>query len=404
MKKTKIILFNYGGGLRGLIPAHMMMRIEEATGLRMAQMIDVFSGPSTGAILSAALNIPSDHNPAMPKFRARHLGRFYEREGAKIFPPDRFRSFRGFIHDFNNRTMKIGQMNKLLKHGHYDPRYLSKCLYDLFGDTMLSDTIKSIVIPVFNIEGEQLQTVQEDNENPNAPVHTHNNINDGSGYAMWLKNIKSGRHVKPAPQVRIHDAVLASTAAPSYFPCHHFAMHDQASGRTSNYSGIDGSIFDNPCITYHGAIKQHLEPDEDVVMILLGTGNTRRSYKKEEWNSFGGLGVVDPVNDLPLINILFQAPESALIDSFADEIGSNLFLFNKSITRTEGGPTTPTLQIDDASPENFAKMRLFAEEIIEENAKAFDQVCDLLVRNYEQSTQTSGFWARTKAMLKLGRA
>lgn len=218
--------------------------------------------------------------------------RFYEREGRNIFPPDRFRDFRGFIHDFNNRTMKIGQLNKLLKHGHYNPAYLSKCLRDLFGDHMLADTIKSLIIPLFTVEGVQLQTVQEKGEGPDAPVHKLNNLNDGSGHAVWLKNIKEGRNLKPAPRVKLHDAVLASTAAPSYFPCHHFSALD-ADGTTRHYSGIDGSIFDNPCISYHGAIKRHIEPDENIIMIQLGTGNTQRSYNKEEWNSFGGLGVVD---------------------------------------------------------------------------------------------------------------
>ncbi len=401
MSKTKIILFNYGGGLRGLIPAYLMQRIEETTGLRMADMVDVFTGPSTGAILSAALNVPSEHDPEKPKFRARHLVRFYEREGAKIFPVDRFRDFRGFIHDFNNRTMKIGQLNKLLKHGHYSPAYLSKCLYDLYGDMLLSQSLRSIVIPVFNIDGEEFQSVQESNENPDMPVHTRNNLNDGSGHALWLKNIKSGRNIRAVPKVRMHDAVMASTAAPSYFPCHHFSATDPT-GKKRHYSGIDGSIFDNPCITYHGAIKQHLEPDDKPIMIMLGTGNTMRSFKKEEWNSFGGLGVVDPVNDLPLINILFQAPESALIESFSEEMGDNLYMFNKSIIRTEGGPTTPSASIDDARPENLTKMKTFAEEMIEDNTKQFNQVCDLLVRNYEQrnAPHSSSFLSKAKAGFK----
>jgi uncharacterized protein len=52
-----IALFNYGGGLRGMIPAQIMSHIEADTGLRMADMVDVFAGPSTGAILNAALTL-----------------------------------------------------------------------------------------------------------------------------------------------------------------------------------------------------------------------------------------------------------------------------------------------------------------------------------------------------------
>jgi patatin-like phospholipase/acyl hydrolase len=57
-KKPVIALFNYGGGMRGLIPAHFMQRIEETTGLHMAEMVDIFMGPSTGSILNASLNVP----------------------------------------------------------------------------------------------------------------------------------------------------------------------------------------------------------------------------------------------------------------------------------------------------------------------------------------------------------
>jgi len=51
-KEPVIALYNHGGGLRGLIPAHIMTRIEKKTGHRMSEMADIFCGPSTGAILN----------------------------------------------------------------------------------------------------------------------------------------------------------------------------------------------------------------------------------------------------------------------------------------------------------------------------------------------------------------
>ena len=387
-KKTVVVLFNYGGGMRGLIPAHLMAKIEERTGLRMTDMVDIFAGPSTGAILNAALNIPHDDNPTRPKFRARHMVRFYEREGIKIFPPDRFRDFRAFVHDFNNRTMKIGQLQSLMKHGHYNPTYLAKCLRDLYGERTLSDTLRSLVVPVYNIDGAQLELIEEAGEDDNTPVHTRNNFTDAGGHAVWLKNIQQRRNAERTPDVLLKDAILASCAAPTYFPCHHFEVtrHDPRYMKKQKHeiSGIDGSIFDNPCISFHGAIRQHLDADTRVIMILLGTGYTHKSIKKEQWNSYGGLGVVDPVNDLPLINILFHAPESALIESFKQELGDDLFIFNKSIVAEIGKPNAVNMAIDDASERNLKSMRDFSESIAEEQSKEFDKICDLLVQNYEQ--------------------
>lgn len=388
-KDPLVILFNYGGGMRGLVPAHFMAKIEEATGLRMADMVDVFCGPSTGSILNAALNVPKKDEPDRPKFRARHMVRFYERDGIKIFPPDRFRDFRGFIHDFNNRTMKIGQLNNLFKHGHYDPRYLKRSLTALYEDHKLSDSLSNLVIPVYNIDGDQLKAIAEDGENTETPVHTKNNFADEGGHALWLKKMQLGRNQTSIPDVKLLDAVTASCAAPTYFPCHHFEARYQGYSESFEYSGIDGSIFDNPCISYHGAIKQHIPQGRDVIMIVLGTGYALKSIKKEEWNRYGGLGVVDPVNDLPLINILFHASESALVESFSQEVGNGLHVFNKSLTRDLDSMEMPSPQIDDASPENLKRLEHFAHAMIEENQTSFDKVCHILASNRDRHQNMS---------------
>lgn len=383
--KTIIALFNYGGGLRGLVPAHIMSRIEEATGLRMTDMVDIFAGPSTGAILNAAMTLPHADNPARPRYRARHLVRFYEREGANIFPADRFREMRGIIHDFNNRTLKLSQMNALLRHGHYNPANLGRCLRALYGDARLSDSLASLIIPTYTIDGGQLEAVAEPGEEPSAPVHTQNNIKHG-GRALWIKNIHDG-NATPTPSVSTYDAVMASTAAPTYFPCHRLTL-EYPGQPVHTYATIDGGIFDNPCVSYLGAIRRHIPADHKLIMIILGTGYTNKPVMAEDWNRYGALGIVDPVNDLPLINIFFHASESALIDSFADEMGDNLFVFNKSILAS--GNNGPSTQIDDASPENFNRLRLFHEEILEENRARFDALCHLLTAHYEQRKNPSG--------------
>lgn len=388
--KTIVSLFTYGGGMRGLIAAHIMTRIEEITGLRMADMVDVFAGPSTGAILNAALNVPAKDNPKKPKYRARHLVKFYEREGIKIFPVDRYRSFRGIIHDFNNRTLRLSQMNALLRHGHYDPGYLGSSLQRLYGETKLQDSLRTLIVPTYNIDGGQIATATEADENDDSPIRTKNNLSDEGGHAVWLKNIRTNFPIGAAhntPSVSLYDAVMGSCAAPTYFPCHNMQVEYPDERGLIDISAIDGVIFDNPCISYLGAIRRHIPDDTRHIMIILGTGYTNKSVKKEDWNRFGSLGVVDPVNDLPLINIFFHASESALMDSFSEEMGDNLFIFNKSMLPVEHLDEAPSTQIDDASPENLKGLEWFAEEIIAENKEQFDALCHLLVANYENKNK-----------------
>jgi len=378
-----IVLFTYGGGLRGMIPAQIMTHIEQDTGLRMADMIDVFAGPSTGAILNSALTLRNPENAGVPKYRARHLVRFYEREGERIFPPDKFRDLRGLIHDFNNRTMRISQLNSILGHGHYNPHNLGRALKALYGNAKLSESLKSLIIPAYNIDGDQLRLLPEAGDN-NTSIHARGNYLDTAGHALWMKNIKinGGTARNQTIDVSLYDAVMASTAAPTYFPCHHFQARWPGHTHQHEYTAIDGSIFDNPSTMYLGALRPHLLPNQKVTMIRLGTGFTNKSIKKDEWNRYGSLGVVDPVNDLPLINIFFHAAESALMDAFEQDMHGNLFLFNKSLVSGRQADW-PSMQIDDGSPENMKRLRHFADGIIEDNRSQYETMCNLLVRHYE---------------------
>lgn len=381
MKDKIVILFIYGGGIRGIIPTRLIDHIERKTGYPITDLVDVFSGPSTGAIINSAMNIPDPHAPDKPRYRAKHIVRFYEQEGEKIFPLDRSRAFRGLIHDFNNRTMKLSQLNYLLRHGHYNPRNLYRPLKKLYGPTKLSESLKSLVIPAYNIDGEQITLASEADESEDSPVRTKNNFIDEGGHALWLKNIKfpDAIRIRSPQNVTLLDSVMASTAAPTYFPCYHFSTLDEPESQI-HYSGIDGSIFDNPCISYLGAISPHLPDDKDVVFIALGTGYTHKSITKDEWNKLGSLGVVDPVNDLPLINILFHASESALLESFEAEItNNNLFVFNKSMNKLDSPDHAPSPEIDVATPENLKRLENFTNLILEEQEKQIDALCHTLV-------------------------
>lgn len=390
MSNSFIALYTYGGGMRGLIPAHLMAAIEERTGLGMAQMVDMFCGPSTGSILNAALTRPHRRRPFEPQYKARHMIRFYEREGESIFPYDRFREFRGLLHDFNNRTMKISTLSRLMRHGHYNERNLANALYALYGDAKLGDALTSLVIPCYSLGGEN---APEDPATPNDE-----NLRFRGGSAVWLKHLR-GAALNPGNRktvdVTLYDAVMASAAAPTFFPCHDFSIYDPNDGNWRTIHAIDGSIFDNPCISYHASVKPHVPQGVTPVMLALGTGITNRPIHKDEWNRFGSLGVVDPANDLPLINIFFHASESALMESFGNEMGRDLYLFNRSLLMPFGEEDLPSVNIDDATPENMKRLARFAEILIEENKTKFDEICHLLVTNRDRKSNEESDFMRT---------
>jgi hypothetical protein len=265
--------------------------------------------------------------------------------------------------------MKISTLSRLMRHGHYNERNLANALYALFGDAKLGDSITSLVIPCYSLGGEEKDAIS------------------AGGSALWLKSLK-GIAYNPtntkALDVTLYDAVMASAAAPTYFPCHDFSAYDPNIDKWRTVHAIDGSIFDNPCISFQSAVKPHVPPGMQPVMICMGTGITNRAIHKDEWNRFGSLGVVDPANDLPLINIFFHAPESAMMEAFGNELGKNLYMFNRSLLAPIGGENLPSVDIDDATPDNMARLARFAEIVIEENKKQFDDLCHLLVSNRDR--------------------
>ena len=392
-QKTIVCLYTHGGGMRGLIPALIMQRIEEKTGLAMVDMVDIFSGPSTGSILNAAINVPHPHQPDRPKYRARHLVRFYEREGRRIFPQDALRQLRGMLHDFNNRVTKIETLDWLMSRGHYDPTNLGRSLRALYGRTQLSDALRSIVIPVYNI-GEPTEAKRK-SKNPMSAIGHH---------AIWLKKITIDKAKTPQimTKVSMFDAVMGSTAAPTYFPCHEFEA--ELNGKKETITAVDGSIFDSAPITYMSLLRRHVPKNTKIIMVVLGTGMSKISYTKDEWNRFGSLGVVDPANNMPLINIFFNASESALASAFEEELGDGLYVFNKSLTPPNSSKLSkkqarkareelnlPDQNLDDASPENIERLKTFTETIIQENQEQFDHLCDFLVDNHKKRSKKSIF-------------
>lgn len=74
-----------GGGIRGIIPAMILARIERRTGRRITEMFDLIAGTSTGAILALGLTVPQNRKGTRPKYGANQLVSFYEEDGRKVF-------------------------------------------------------------------------------------------------------------------------------------------------------------------------------------------------------------------------------------------------------------------------------------------------------------------------------
>lgn len=362
-----ISIFTYGGGLRGIVPATVMTAIEERTGLPLAYMVDLFCGPSSGSILNAAITRRHRRNPNRPQYTARQMIYFYEREGANIFPPDRYRAVRGIIRDVNNKFVRLPILDKWIERAHYNERSLAKCLFALYGDARMGESLSTLAVPYYSL----------------APSTQQTGL--AAGGAQWFLHVNEDDGIPTLPEtkdVTLYDAVMASTAAPTYFPAHAFTSFDPKNQTWQNYQGIDGSVFDSPAISYLSLIKPMLAKDREVVYITLGTGLTNPAIDKADWDKWGALGLVDPANNYPLINVLMTAADSALAAPLARDLKDNLFSFNRPLYGQ--GPNAPSTALDDGTPENLQRLKRFGEELVEDSSAKIDRLCHILVSTYDR--------------------
>lgn len=122
----KMILTVDGGGVRGMIPACCLSRIEALSGKKCNEIFDFMAGTSTGALIAAALakGVP-----------AAELVRMYYADSGNIF----------------KRTSRWRPYTRFLK-SKYDKRYLRELMGKLLGDVTLKELPVNIMITAKDVE------------------------------------------------------------------------------------------------------------------------------------------------------------------------------------------------------------------------------------------------------------
>ena len=217
MKKFKILSFD-GGGVKGALSIEILIRLVNKFP-NLLNEVDLFTGTSTGAIIAAFLakGIP-----------LKELNNLYTTKIAKdIFSPSKFNLIRP---KFNNNSLK-----ELINN------YFQE-------DFKISDFKKYIFIPAFYLGDKE--------KNSWEPVFFNNlSINSTNNFIA-------------------RDAILASAAAPTYFPSH------------KNY--IDGGVIANSptAISILSTLSSFPKYKiEDIVLLSIGTGNSPEKIigKTENW-------------------------------------------------------------------------------------------------------------------------
>lgn len=311
-----------GGGIRGLIPAMVLSRLEELIaaerpGEALADSFDLMAGTSTGGLIALALATPrADGRPAMT---AAEMFELYRGEDARKI----------FSQPFYKRLPAVGGVSELL-----DPKYgldrLREVLDDRFGEATLSEALCELLITSYDMT------------------------------ARRPRFFKRGQ--ADSAQLTSVDAGLATSAAPTYFPAYN--LGDEAL--------VDGGVFaSNPSIA---AVVEALKRTEgepvsrdDLLVVSLGTGHHERGFEAEQIAGWGALDWILPKDgEPPLIGAMLDGQSDAA-DHWAhvllnhrpgstmaggEGIGAGPHYYRYQVTLTEPLPLDGTDEADLAALED----------------------------------------------------
>ena len=316
-----------GGGIRGLIAAEVLREIETRMGRPIADLFDLIAGTSTGGILALGLAKPDASR--RPQFTAADMCDLYLNEGQTIFPHSIFQEVTSL-------------------HGLADARYpaapLERVLAQHFGDTMLTEALREVVIPSYDLTAPgpfffKRRYAQEDPSSWDVPMAF---------------------------------VARATSAAPTYF--------DPAvlpyPGGGGEHALVDGGTFaNNPTLSgYVDALKYKDAQTERVVVVSIGTGLPPQTpgsgaipIEADRVADFGLIRWARPILEVVLDGVpkAVEYQMAAIRDANSDVL---------EYYRLQSPLPTASHALDDASPENCQRLVADARTLIDSNADTLQRI------------------------------
>ena len=247
------ILSLIGGGIRGAFVTSYLMELEQKLGRPISECFDLIAGTSTGGIIAAGLALGRS---------AEEMNDFYKNYGKQIFSPRSKYKASGlmkYAFPIANKVFKWKTGGDLASafRANYCPFALEEAFESAFSGKTLKDVNQTrLILPTLN-------------------------LTDGEPHVFRSLHLPKAVHDQ---DVKIADAVIASTAAPTYFP------HRRINGK--DY--VDGGLWANDpsLLGFAEAIRiqyfeeHHNEQDEDdplnyeidgIHVLSIGTGKAQSS-------------------------------------------------------------------------------------------------------------------------------
>ncbi|MFP3031757.1 MAG: patatin-like phospholipase family protein [Wolbachia sp.] len=307
---AKYILSVDGGGIRGIIPAIILAEIEKRARKPIAEIFDLVAGTSTGGIVIAGLC--KKDKQGNPQYSANDLVELYQKYGSYIFKSSFFR--RSILSWFNCAQ--------------YPHKNIEFVLDKYFGDDILKNTLSDVLITSYDI---------------------HNNC------PFFFKSWKEDRNF-----IKLRDVLRAATAAPTYFAPKYLKINQK------EMVLVDGGVFANNPAACAYASSKRLFPNDDILLLSVGTGRTDRSIEYANSKRFGKIGWIKP-----LLNVMFASGLDCVNYQMNQVIGNRY-------VRIQSQLKIASPDMDNITSKNIRSLQQEANAMVEDNQELIDKFCDVL--------------------------
>lgn len=331
-----MILAVDGGGIRGIIPASVLVTLEKLLGGPIAQNVDLVVGTSTGAFIALGLTVPD--GSGQPLYSASDIQGFYtdRTNDAAIFTK----------YDGGNTGGKPVDWLDAAFHPKYATTGVQSFAEGKFGSATLADAIAPVSCVSYLISGSSSVSGSSQALSP-AP--------------FFFRSWEAGQ---PGQNFTLVDAGRSSGAAPLYFPPVTVASTDGLLTGTF----VDGGVAANdPALVAFAEAAEYLASKGDnlenynVWLLSLGTGQATLAIDPGDGGVWGWL------RHDALPTVLLNAPQETT-DAVADILfqpADGLYYGRIQVplqgTTPDGKPYSAAPELDDWTEDNIANLLLAGE-------------------------------------------
>ncbi len=262
------------------------------------------AGTSTGGIVVAGLC-----KKDKPQYSANDLVEFYQEYGSYIFKSSFLR--RSIFSWFNCAQ--------------YSHKNIEFVLDKYFGDDTLQNTLSNVLLTSYDI---------------------HNN------HPFFFKSWKEDRNF-----IKLKDALRATTSAPTYFAPKYLKINHK------EMVLVDGGVFANNPAACAYASGKRLFPNDDILLLSIGTGRTDRSIEYANSKRFGKIGWIKP-----LLHVMFASSLDSVNYQLDQVIGDKYI-------RIQSQLKIASPDMDNITSKNIKSLQQEASKMIEDNQKVIEKFC-----------------------------